>query len=240
MNTKFLTGLVATTAAIATAFMGGTAEASNLKTSDPAFYDLLVNEYLLKSGGEGQALANYANYALNGNITALGSSVDVFFVDTSLASQSYALYENRITYNVNDGATQQAFNADGTNRVDNSLQQVAHGEGFSIGTTAGDILDFSLWTKEWGGKNLYYGADASANLDGLQHIVSYEVQYDGFNWLYLGWEDISGGGDLDFNDAGIVLKGVAVSKDVPEPGVTLALLGVAAGTMGLRRRKNAA
>jgi hypothetical protein len=248
MNTKFLTGLVATTAAIATAFMGGTAEAQvtidaqqNLQAIDQAFYNELVDDYLLRGlwKSEGVAISDPSLYALDGDIKAIGDSVDVFFIDVDPSYKAQALYDDTISFSVNSGAEYKAFNLDGSDRVDDSVDEVANGEGFTIGGLAtGDILDFLLTSTNFNGTTNVFGADNNA--DGLQHIVAYEIEHGGFNWLYLGWEDILGGGDMDFNDAAIVLKGVAVSKDVPEPGITLALLGVAAGTMGLRRRKNAA
>lgn len=254
MKAKFLTGLVATTAAIATAFIGGVAEASNLKTSDPAFYQLLVDDYLLATG-EGVALPNYANFALNGSIEALGA-IDVFAVNADPDYLAFATYADRVVYSVNGGNREQAFKNFGTvgigGRLDDAQTEVPDGEGFTINTNAGDDLDFELWTKGvWDSSQnagLYLGADASQNIDNLQHLVAYNIKHAGYNWVYIGFEDISdldryvngstaNAPDFDFNDVAIVIRNAKI--DVPEPGVTLALLGIAAGSLSLRRRKDA-
>ncbi|MGK7925277.1 MAG: PEP-CTERM sorting domain-containing protein [Spirulina sp.] len=258
MKVKFLTSLVATTAAIATAFIGGSAEAFNLKTSDPAFYEFLQTNYLLQVF-EGQELSDHQDLAITGQITALGNEVEVYFIDDATAQADYA---DRLVYSVNGGAVQQGFADFGTNglggRLDDGLvpQEVPDGEGFTINTNAGDILDFNVWTKGFwddpSNDGFYLGGVASENVDLLQHAVAYNLQHDGDEWVYIGFEDIpdlnfNPGGfpvdnkpDFDFNDVAIVIRNVRHVKDVPEPGVTLALLGIAAGAIGLRRRKDAA
>ncbi|MBP0017378.1 MAG: PEP-CTERM sorting domain-containing protein [Cyanobacteria bacterium SBLK] len=262
MKAKFLTGLVATTAAIASALIGGTAQAfsltsqTNLKTLDPTFYDTLVSDYLIQGldpvlGNEGIAVVNPEQYALNGMLKTVGSSVDVFFIDT-VSYTALAVQEDRITFKVNGGSPYDAFNLDSTNQTqdfdpgafDDTADEVKDGEGFSIkGLAAGDILDFALNTVETGFGSSYFGTDFSDDAP-FQHIIAYEIEHNNENWVYLGWEDLSSDNldvDWDFNDAAIVIRGVTVMPPiiVPEPGVTLALLGIAAGSLGLRRRKDA-
>ena len=84
------------------------------------------------------------------------------------------------------------------------------------------------------------------NSDGLQH--AYSAAYTATDapdlgggipaGTYVAFEDLTGGGDFDYNDVQFVFTNVAeVVGGVPEPG-TLALLGVGLLTLGLARRRN--
>ncbi|MEM9539114.1 MAG: PEP-CTERM sorting domain-containing protein [Cyanobacteria bacterium P01_E01_bin.42] len=251
MKAQFLTGLIATTAAIASTFIGGAAKAytlapqSNLQDLDRDFYNTLVDDYLLRGleSSEGVEIVDRADYALNGDIVVTGNTVDVFLIDADPVYKAFALFDNTIDFTVNDGVKEDAFGLDGTDRVDDAVDEVVDGEGFTIkGLKTGDVLDFTLTSSPFPTVTNIFGAINSENPDGLQHIVAYEIQHDGYDWLYLGWEDILGTStnpvvDWDFNDAAIVIR--HRTEAVPEPGVTLALLGIAAGSLGLRRRKDA-
>ncbi len=68
------------------------------------------------------------------------------------------------------------------------------------------------------------------------------MAYSVGDYLLLGFEDIIGGGDLDFNDAVFVVdfgKG-NLTQAVPEPGTMAALLGVTGAGVWMRRRKKQA
>ncbi len=97
-----------------------------------------------------------------------------------------------------------------------------------------------------------FGTQTTQNADGLQHLVAYGV---GKKYLLLGFEDLYGakgatGGknensDRDFNDAVFVVdigeaNLNALVKPVPEPSVTLALAGLGAAGLLLRRRQSKA
>lgn len=69
------------------------------------------------------------------------------------------------------------------------------------------------------------------NADGIRHVAIYEVA--AINGLVFGWEDLYGGGDLDYND--LIASGTDISiASVPEP-TTLAIFGL--GLMGMALRK---
>jgi hypothetical protein len=73
------------------------------------------------------------------------------------------------------------------------------------------------------------------NPDGLVHgAIDSTVRV---GWLRVGFEDIQGGGDLDYDDNVFDFRGgVRAGSSVPEPG-TLALLGVALVGAGVARRR---
>ena len=72
------------------------------------------------------------------------------------------------------------------------------GDYVDVGTLlAGTKLDFQVLANGYSNPNpdIWY-TDDSLNSDGLQHVIAYA--YEGY--LVLGWEDINGGGDMDYND----------------------------------------
>lgn len=105
------------------------------------------------------------------------------------------------------------------------------GDYYDLGTVqAGSTLDFFINSDGYQNPNattLY--AEADRNVDGLQHALAYEYQ----GYLVLAFEDIVGGGDLDYNDVVFALNvgsenlSSFASAGVPEPktvaGVVLSL-----------------
>ncbi|MBE9139372.1 DUF4114 domain-containing protein [Nodosilinea sp. LEGE 07088] len=113
------------------------------------------------------------------------------------------------------------------------------GQGVSLGKFAGPTqLDFSIKSNGANGGTAMLGTNAAKNPHGLQHVVGFQHN----DWIILGFEDIVGGGDLDYNDVVFAVRGIQAgappAKDVPEPS---ALLGIAvlgmAGVATHRRRK---
>ncbi len=123
---------------------------------------------------------------------------------------------------------------------------VGIGDYVDVGTVkAGTQLDFWLGQNAYGRENynVWHG-DTSKNSDGLQHLMAYEDK-DAPGYLILGWEDLTNGGDKDYNDVIFAvdvgednLRELRQSESVPEPSATIALLGTAAfGLAGLRRQR---
>lgn len=115
--------------------------------------------------------------------------------------------------------------------------QMALGEGYEIGNVAaGDTVNFFL--KNQPGNVFDSGtAGDTHNRDGLQHVTTY--QYEDF--LVLAYEDLYGGGDKDYNDVVIAVRGLVDTSpdvaDVPEPATVLGLLGLGlVGSMVKRKR----
>lgn len=106
--------------------------------------------------------------------------------------------------------------------------------------SAGDQLDFFLIANGARGGTDVFGFDDATNPDGLQHSIAFSYAAEDSPYLVIGFEDLLGGGDQDFNDLVFV---VDIGEDnarrlvsAPEPG-SLAALGIAGGAAWLRRRR---
>lgn len=105
----------------------------------------------------------------------------------------------------------------------------------------GTQLDFFLIANGANGGTNLYGADGleGANPDGLQHMVAFAVPDSPY--LLLGFEDLYGGGDLDYNDIVYVIDIGEVNVQnlvaAPEPAfwMMMAMVG-ATGVWFYRRR----
>ncbi len=122
------------------------------------------------------------------------------------------------------------------------------GDWASLGSmSAGTKLDFLLRSNDINGG--ISGTDANGNNvkgvwslnqalnpDGLQHAVSYYYK----DYLVIGFEDLWGGGDKDYNDTVFAIDiGKANARNtasVPEPSATMALFGLAGLGLLTRRR----
>ena len=116
-------------------------------------------------------------------------------------------------------------------------QTSAIGDSLNFGpVTAGDVLTFRLRVTDTG--DLFY-SKRSLNTDGITHI--YATSYAGGDFglpagTYVGFEDLNGGGDLDYEDLGFVFTNV--TSNVPEPAAWAMMLG-GFGLVGsaMRRRR---
>lgn len=121
-------------------------------------------------------------------------------------------------------------------------QTTAPGTSLNFGpVTAGDTLVFKINVTNNGD---YFYSQRSLNADGITHIFS--AAYGGGDFAipagtYVGFEDLTGGGDLDYDDLQFVftnVRGVEVGG-IPEPA-TWAMLIAGFGLVGMaaRRRKD--
>ena len=118
---------------------------------------------------------------------------------------------------------------------------LALGQGYKIGdVAAGDRVNFFLRNP----KSQVFdsgSADQTKNGDGLQHVTTYQYE----DYLVLAYEDLYWGGDKDYNDVVIAVRGLTdttQAADIPEPTGVLGLLGLGAVgvvTQGQKRRNRA-
>lgn len=185
--------------------------------------------------------------------------VEVYFINEG------AGYRNQLTYSATDGSgglirSGMIFEdvSSAHSILPNSNGPLALGQGVSLGGFSGPTqLNFSIisdgfnlakpganataqqiadYEREVARRTL--GADPSRNVDGLQHLVAFQHN----DWVILGFEDIIGGGDLDYNDVVFAVRGIRQGpppEDVPEPAALLSLLVVGLGGFTTLRRKSA-
>jgi len=122
------------------------------------------------------------------------------------------------------------FDRDGI--FDQDGERIYHEDGepttISLGSSfgAGEELIFSLYVKNTG--NTFYTGDSSRNPDDLAHASAITSLVDGLYVTKVGFEDLYGGGDKDYNDFMFSLTNVVdpPAAPVPEPSILLLLSGV--------------
>lgn len=108
------------------------------------------------------------------------------------------------------------------------------------GVTAGDSLVFFTRVQTTG---FTYYSDKSLNGDGINHV--YSTSYAGGDFgipagKFVAFEDLNGGGDLNYNDEKFVFTNVAATSSTPEPASwALMIAGFGLVGAGLRRRATA-
>jgi guanyl-specific ribonuclease Sa len=111
---------------------------------------------------------------------------------------------------------------------------------------AGDILTFQMKVLDTGD---IWNSNSASNTDGVNHI--YSTSFSGDTVLgipagtYVGFEDIHGGGDFDYNDQAFIFTNISTLAEkhispVPEPetyAMLLIGLGLVAFTVRSRKRR---
>ncbi|SRR6266496_5622630 len=113
------------------------------------------------------------------------------------------------------------------------------------GIHAGDELIFGVLVLNTG--DTFVMGPGSRNLDGIEHVSVDYAEGSSSDLATLGFEDLFGGGDFDYNDAIFKLEGgIGLNSRVPEPAsLILLVLGLAAAApllrslSGVRRREDA-
>ena len=218
-------------------------DALNLREEDSALFDMFNDTV----NTERLALDEYTLpelFAESLQWDGLSSSIDVYFINEG------AGYRNQLSFSANGATPSMLFDdiASPESILKNNNGPLSLGDGKSITGLTGSV-DIDFFLKADGAKNAngnIYGADASQNADGLQHIVAREFQTDTDNWVLLGFEDLYGvhtskGGwsDRDFNDTVIAVRGLTGNRvnpeEVPEPMAAVGLIFV--GALGLTQKR---
>jgi hypothetical protein len=118
------------------------------------------------------------------------------------------------------------------------------GDFVNMGTfAAGTSLDFFLIANGAnGGTTAYNSGGASTNPDGFNHVVAFTTSPNS-PYLFLAFEDLSDGGDKDYNDAVIAINVGAQTIHsllaTPEPSLYLTLGGFLVLAIWAKRRMDA-
>jgi len=172
---------------------------------------------------------------------ATDSNVRAYFIGEG------AGYENSLGFNTSGGGVTSGDPAlifpnasTGGRRTDSTPLQA--GDFVDLGKLlGGQKLDFFLIangaTRTPGA---VYSTDSSVNPDGINHVVSFATIYD--SYLVIGFEDLLGGGDRDFNDLLFAIDigavNVAALTGTPEPATYMTMgLFLVGGVWVARRRK---
>ncbi|WOO42021.1 DUF4114 domain-containing protein [Rubellicoccus peritrichatus] len=193
-----------------------------------------VNENL----GERQGIENLSTIALDPSKLYLSneSDVRVYFIGEGagyhntlgFSTEGASLDPNDASLIFPDASSPYSYYRDGqSNRRSNNTPLQA-GDFVDLGQMeAGSTLDFFLIANGAYGGNYVWSTEESANVDGLTHVVS--LAEDGSPYLLIGFEDLYGGGDKDYNDlvfaVDIGTANVAYLAN-PEPSTFLILIAL--------------
>ena len=177
--------------------------------------------------GEGAGYRNTLGY----NALAEGSATP----ETVVTADSELIFPDASssvsTYNANSNARRWL------------LAPLLPGDFVDLGTFAsGTTLDFFVIANGANGGTNAYTAPASRNPDQLDHVVSFVLPDSPY--LIIGFEDLFGGGDRDYNDVVFAVDIGAANLQrlisTPEPGTWAIMLGCLSWVMFSVRRRSSA
>jgi len=127
------------------------------------------------------------------------------------------------------------------NALRTSKEPLLVGDFVNLGTfKAGTALDFFLIANGATGGKDFFSTNKSLNKDGIIHAVS--LSANGSTYLLVGFEDLTGGGDKDYNDVTFAVEitsKVPPGVGAPEPSMALGALLSAIALLGFSRRRRA-
>jgi len=202
--------------------------------------------------GEFKPISNLASKALDPSklILTTDAQVRVYFLGEG-AGYHNTLGVNTTGIGIKSGTPQLVFPdasskqawysyATGTGSARTSSEPLLAGDFVDFGTLkAGQKLDFFLIADGASSASAarVWTASKALNSDGLQHMASFAVQDSAY--LLLSFEDMTGGGDKDYNDLVFAVEiGVANVQALanPEPATVLTFLLVGTVVYMARRR----
>jgi hypothetical protein len=202
-----------------------------------------INNETAAYGSDGAKLQDLVAFDL-ANLTwkAGARDVEVFFINEGAGYRNRFGYSTALPMASGDQALRAFWETQvktiwaDTASLNSILPEVgplALGQGYKIGdVTAGEIVNFYLRNGYSGTGNVFdsLSATATRNGDGLQHVTTYFYE----DLLVLAYEDIYGGGDQDYNDVVIAVRGLVDAGSptaTPEPTSGLVLFGL--GALGI-------
>jgi hypothetical protein len=257
MKTALLTGLLTATATVAgmiatvapaSAFTWNNNWTQSTITSgfDHTPFQKYVQQERLNLGSASLRKVDYTKLRLKSDY-----NVSAYFINEG------AGYRNQLAYEATSsaGVKSSGLLFDDISSTESIISEangpLKLGDSVNIGNVAaGTQLDFWLRANGKNGGQNIFGTNTVSNDDGLQHVVAYATG----KYVLLGFEDLWGdlgatggrneGSDRDFNDSVFILElgedNVNDLVAVPEPTMTLGLIGVGAAGMVMRRRRQAA
>ena len=208
---------------------------------------------------------------INANLTEKGALQDTsslsldpskLFLSTQSDVRAYFIgegagYHNTLGFNVTgsgietgdpqlifpDSSSRNSYyqDADSTQGYRSSSYPLLPGDFVDLGThEAGTQLDFFVIANGANGGTNVFSTNESINPDGINHVISYAIEDSPY--LLIGFEDLYGGGDRDFNDLILVadigesnVQNLILTSN-PEPS-TLLTLSLFSGFAYLKTRK---
>jgi hypothetical protein len=211
-----------------------------------------VTDWININLGEQTAIEDTSNISLDPSnlYLATESDVRVYFVGEG------AGYHNTLGFNADGGgitsgdpklifpdasSTATYYNSGDSSGTQTSSYPLAPGDFVDIGTfESGAQLDFFLIANGANGGTNLYSTDSSVNQDGIDHVVAYALEDSPY--LLIGFEDLYGGGDRDFNDLLFVVDigsaNVNALTNAPEPSTMMILGSFILFSIYLKRRQN--
>ena len=201
-----------------------------------------LSSYLSSALPEGRGVNDRAHLLDPSKLKlATDSNVRAYFIGEG------AGYENSLGFNtagggVTSGNPELIFPNASTGGRRTASTPLLAGDFVDLGTIlGGQKLDFFLIANGATRKpGEVYSTDSSVNPDGINHVVSFATIYD--SYLVIGFEDLLGGGDRDFNDLLFAIDigslNVAALTGTPEPATYMTMgLFLVGGVWVARRRK---
>ena len=172
--------------------------------------------------GEGAAYANTLGFTTDGSGKSSSDTAKLIFPNTS---STVSTYDPKST----------------VKRT--SSEPLLPGDFVNLGKMeGGTLLDFFIVANGANGGKTTFSTQKSVNPDGINHVISFAYAMPNSPYLVLGFEDLMGGGDRDFNDLLFAVDIGAVNVNAltatPEPATyasMAAFLGL--GCVLVRRNK---
>lgn len=272
MKKKFFRSLLAAALGTGLLSIAAPASAFDIKSRDeaPAAFKNILQDFRAFVGEEGRYLSPESIKAKQVNLSDLTLKFNydpkVFFI-----GETADIYRDRLDFKATTGSQVQTgeiiFGDTSCNTGDSSFtnfsqfcpnpndalegkvapyQPLNVGDWVNIGSLpAGTKLDFQLVPNDING-GIYengvkgvFGLNQDLNPDNLQHAVAYYYK----DYLVLGFEDLWGGGDQDYNDTVFAIDigkaNARAAANVPEPSVAAAMFAIAVLSLMKTRRRQA-